>query len=112
MSLASWCERSSLEWRPSQSVAGKRPCLIACFLYWAMFLKASGLNGVDALAIVLVSREERLGRSEEVVEPRCLSGCYLCCDLCRGSQTRLGEREGEPMKAGWVGLRIGKNIVD
>ena len=77
-----------------------------------MFLKASGLNGVDALAIVLVSREERLGRSEEVVEPRCLSGCYLCCDLCRGSQTRLGEREGEPMKAGWVGLRIGKNIVD
>ena len=53
----------------------KRPCLIACFLYWAMFLKASGLNGVDALAIVLVNREERLGRSEEVVEPRCLSGC-------------------------------------
>ena len=50
-------------------------CLMACFLYWAMFLKASGLNGVDALAIVLGNREERLGRSEEVVEPRCLSGC-------------------------------------
>ena len=57
---------------------------MACFLYWAMFLKASGLNGVDALAIVLGNREERLGRSEEVVEPRCLSGCELCCDLCGG----------------------------
>ena len=48
---------------------------MACFLYWAMFLKASGLNGVDALAIVLGNREGRLGSGEVIVEPRCLSGC-------------------------------------
>ena len=47
---------------------------MAYFLYWAMFLKASGLNGVDALAIVLGNREGKLGRGEVVVEPRCLSG--------------------------------------
>ena len=39
---------------------------MACFLYWAMFLKASGLNGVDALAIVLGNREGKLGRGEVV----------------------------------------------
>ena len=45
---------------------------MACFLYWAMFLKASGLNGVDALAMVLGNREGELGHCEVVVEPRCL----------------------------------------
>ena len=51
---------------------------MACFLYWAMFLKASGLNGVDALAIVLVNREDGLGDGEVVVEPRCLLSNWTC----------------------------------
>ena len=55
---------------------------MACFLYWAMFLKASGLNGVDALAMVLGNREGKLGHYEVVVEPRCLSGYWSCCSLC------------------------------
>ena len=40
---------------------------MACFLYWAMFLKASGLNGVDALAMVLGNRKGKLGHCEVVV---------------------------------------------
>ncbi len=43
-----------------------------------MFLKASGLNGVDALAIVLVNREDGLGDGEVVVESRCLLSNWTC----------------------------------
>ena len=57
---------------------------MACFLYWAMFLKAPGLNGVDALAMVLGNRKGKLGHCEVVVGPRCLLGYWSCCSLCGG----------------------------
>ena len=41
---------------------------------WTIFLKASGLNGVDALAIGLVDHKDGLGHCEVVVEPMCVLG--------------------------------------
>ena len=76
---------------------------MACFLYWAMFLKASGLNGVDALAIVLGNREGRLGRGEVIVEPRCLSGCWSCCGLCGAPRpVSMRGRESQLRQVGMV----------
>ena len=103
MSLASLCEKSSSWWWPSWSVAGSSPCLTASFLYWTMFLKAAGSNGREALVIGLVDRKDGLGHGEVVVEPRSvfkvdMKGCMY--KQVWGSQTRLLEREGEPIKAG------------
>ena len=50
-----------------------------------------------------MDREDVLGHGEVVVEPRYVlgvKGTYIANKQMWGSQTRLCEREGEPMKAG------------
>ena len=57
--------------------------------------RASGLKGVEALDIGLGNHKEVLDHCEVVVEPM---SALEETKTWRGSQTRLCEREGEPMK--------------